>query len=425
MHPTRPVNTRTGAARSVPRLAALALILPFLVVPAARAQTEVHVPPIREAAPAAQLSEADSVAIWLAQAKAGFQSNLGDSAGGENYRPYERVGLIGRRLLRALGHRDLMQAHVIKPALDSLGLVTEVATDPVSSQFALVMVRNPGRYTAEAVGFLYWYRGDDLRIQGTVFKGGYHPRMRVWRTGRPEYPFEWGIVDETRTGALRLTMLRLSPGGSVWGIQQDEERYPLLGEPGEAAWLDLNQDGFPELVTWTRHPTDSLFTECSDCPKLLTERTYIESGEGFEMQDERLLPTPYATLVYFVRLLIDGRLAQAEKLVRDPARVREAVAQGWNQRRVHNPWYVESHEPGEAWPRRLALRFVGPQGVKRYDVIFAQSEGHWIIDNWLEPHAVTGHYPSVTTRPVTPAKPPAKGPPVPKPATPKPQTTPR
>ena len=32
---------------------------------------------------------------------------------------------------------------------------------------------------------------------------------------------------------------------------------------------------------------------------------------------QALLPTPYATLVYFVRLLIDGKLAQAEKLVRD------------------------------------------------------------------------------------------------------------
>ncbi len=329
------MDTRPGSLRFVRRLAALALFFSFTLAPTVRAQTVVHVPAAREASPVASPPDADSVSTWASQAKAGFRSNPGDSAGGENYRPYEKVGLIGRRLLRSLGRGSLLQAHAIKPVLDSLGFVTEVATDPASPNFALLMVRNPARHTAEAVGFLYWYKGDDLRIQGALFKGGYHPRIRVWRTGKPEYPFEWGILDETHAGMLGLTMLRLSPGGTVWGIQQDEERFPLLGEPGEGAWLDLNQDGSPELVSWTRAATDSLFTECPGCPKLLTERTFVEGGQGFELQDERLLPTPYATLVYFVRLLIDGRLAEAEKLVRDPAKVREAVALGWNQR--HGP----------------------------------------------------------------------------------------
>jgi hypothetical protein len=406
------MNTRTVAVRAVPCLAALVLLLPFVLASSAFAQTEVKVPVTREESPAPAAPEPDSVVIWTAQAKAGFASNPGDSAGGENYRPYERVGLIGRRLLRALGRRDLLQAHFLKPALDSLGFAVEVATDPASPTFALLMVRNPSRYTADAVGFLYWYKGDDLRIQGALFKGGYDPRIRVWRTGKPEYPYEWGIIDQTRAGTQRFIMLRLSPGGTVWGIQQDEERGPLLGEPGEAAWLDLNQDGLPELVSWTRSATDSLFTECPDCPKLLTERTFIEGSEGFEMQDERLLPTPYATLVYFVRLLIDGNLDQAGKLVRDPAKVREAVAQGWNQRRVRKPWTVEYGESGQRWPRRLALRFEGPQGVKRYGVVFAKREGRWIIDNWFEPRSTAGRFPSVTTPPAAPAKPPAAKPPV-------------
>jgi hypothetical protein len=214
--------------------------------------------------------------------------------------------------------------------------------------------------------------------------------------------------------------LRLSPNDEVWGVQQDEEDYPLLGEPGEAVWLDLNQDGLPEFVSWTRSATDSLFTECADCPKLLTEHTFVEGGEGFELQDERLLPTPYAALVYFVRLLIDGRLAQAEKLVRDPARVREAVAQGWNQRVVRKPWYVEYGEEGEHWPRRLELRFEGPHGVKRYGVIFAKREGRWIIDNWFEPRAVGRHFPTVTVPPGSPARPPVTKPQVAKPSAAKP-----
>jgi len=414
------MHTRPGSARFVLRLVALALLLSFILAPALRAETAVQVPVIREASSVASPPDVDSVSTWAAQAKAGFQSNPGDSAGGENYRPYEKVGLIGRRLLRSLGRNDLLQAHAIKPALDSLGFVTEVATDPASPGFALLMVRNPDRTTADAVGFLYWYKGDDLRIQGAVFKGGYRPSMRVWRTGKPQYPFEWGILDETRAGLLRFMMMRLSPGGTVWGIQQDEESLPLMGEPGEAAWVDLNQDGSPEFVSWTSGSTDSLFTECADCPKLLTERTFIEGGEAFELQDQRLLPTPYATLVYFVRLLIDGKLVQAEKLVRDPAKVREAVAQGWDKRVVRKPWTVEYGESGQAWPRRLALRFEGLNGVKRYGVTFAMREGRWIIDNWFEPRAIDRRYPSVTMPAATPAKPsatPAKPPAKPTPAT--------
>jgi hypothetical protein len=402
---TRP-KALPGSTRFVPRLAALALLLSFILAPTPRAQQVVQVPPLREGSAVASHPDADSVSTWAAQAKAAFQSNLGDSAGGENYPPYERIGFIGRRLLRSLGRKDLLQAHAVQPALDSLGLVTEVATDPASPTFALLMVRNPARVTADAVGFLYWYRGDDLRIQGVVFKGGHHPRMRVWQTGQAQYPFEWGILDETRDGLQRFTMLRLSPRGTVWGIQQDEESFPLMGEPGEAVWVDLNRDGPPEFVSWTSAPTDSLFTECASCPKLLTERTFIEGGEGFEMQDQRLLPTPYATLVYFVRLLIDGKLAQAEKLVRDPAKVREAVAQGWNKRVVRKPWTVEYGEIDQAWPRRLALRFEGPNGVKRYGMVFAMREGHWIIDNWFVPRAIERHYPSVTIPPVPPARPP-------------------
>jgi hypothetical protein len=244
-----------------------------------------------------------------------------------------------------------------------------------------------------------------------VFKGGYHPRMRVWKSGMPGYPIECGILAETHARRLGFTLLRLSPGSRFWGIQQDEESHPLLGDPGEAAWLDLNQDGPPEFVSWTSGATDSLFTECPNCPKLLTERTFVEDGEGFGLLDERLLPTPYATLVYFVRLLIDGKLAQAEKLVRDPAMVREAVAQGWNQRVVRNPWFAERRQDGRPWPGRLSLRFEGPQGVKHYVVAFALREGHWIIDNWAEPRAVTQRYPSVIMPPATPSTPPATRPP--------------
>jgi hypothetical protein len=395
------MSIRPRLLRSVTSLAVLAL-LPCAMVPAARAQSVVRVwtPPA-----------ADSVLATAAEAKARFHSNPGDSAGGENYRAYEAVGLIGRRLLRSLGRENQLQAYAIKPVLDSLGFVTEVAMDPAVPEFVLLMVRNPYRLSAEAVGFLYWPKGDELRIQGAVFRGGYRPRIRVWWTGKPEVPYQWGIIDETRAGVPRFTLLRLSPGGTMWGIQQDEERFPLLGEPGEAQWADLNRDGLPELVSWTRSPTDSLFLECPNCPRLLTERTFVEGREGFELQDERLLPSPYATLVYFVRLLIDGKSAQAERLVRDPGKVSEALMLGWNKRVVPHPWQVEYRESGQPWPRWLEARFEGPLGVKRYVFHFGLREGHWIIENWVEPKPVGGRYPSVVIPPAPATQPPAANPP--------------
>jgi hypothetical protein len=397
MRPLPTANTRPSRAPSLPVLVVLALLLGL--APAARAQRVVWV---------GGESAADTLKLWTAQALEGFRDNRGDSAGGANYRAYERVGRIGRRLLRAQGRRDLLLAPAIRPALDSLGFATEVATDPAAPAFALLMVRDPAHPAAEAVGFLYWFREDDLRMQGVLFRGGHEPRVRVWWTGRTEYPYECGVIDRTPAGVLRFTMLRLAPNGADWSVQQDEERYPTLGAAGEAQWVDLNGDERPEVVSWTPAQTDSLFTGCSDCPRLITERTFIEGREIFEPQDERLLPTPYATLVYFVRLLLDGQLVQAEKLVRDPAKVREAVALGWDKRAVRTPWRVEFGEKNEAWPRRLEVRFEGPRGVKRYGVVFGRRDGRWIIENWFEPRAVERRFPSVTVPPAKPAAPPAR-----------------
>ncbi len=399
--------TAQARPRRAPTLLLLSVLLLVLAATPARAQRVVWV---------GGEPEVDTLRLWTAQALEGFRANRGDSAGGANYGAYERVGLIGRRLLRAQGRRDLLLAPAIRTTLDSLGFATEVAVDPASPAFALLMVRDPVHPAAEAVGFLYWFREADLRLQGVLFRGGHRPRLRVWWSGNEQYPYEAGVIDETRGRVPRFTLLRLAPNGAFWVLQQDEERYPTLGEAGEAVWADLNGDERPELVSWTPAATDSLFAECAACPRLVTERTFIEGRDIFEAQDERLLPTPYATLVLFVRLLLDGQLAPAERLVRDPAKVREAVAEGWNRRVVRTPWTVEFGEKDAAWPRRLSLRFEGPQGVKRYGVVFGRRDGRWIIEDWFEPRAIERRFPSVAIPPAKPAD--AKAPPPP-PAPPK------
>lgn len=332
---------------------------------------------------------ADSLLIWATQAEVGFRSNQGDSVAGRNYAPYDIVGTTGRRLLRSLGRANVRQAALVEGVLDSLGLDARISVDPMQPDFVLLMVRNPYRATAHAVGYFYWYRNTDLRMQGIEFPGGLRPASRVWWTGDRSAPYEWGVLQYAGEPAIpRLSLFHLDPAGNNWVLQQDDATGTLLGEPGQAMWADLNGDGRPEVVAWLRTRTDSLFRECADCTHLMIERTLVEGRDGFEFFDQRLLPSPYATFVAFVRLLHDHNLDAARRLLEQPDRVQDALALGFGQQKGHGTWSVEYGEPDEAWPRWIEVRFDGPHGVKRYIVHFAMRDGHWLIHDWLEPHVV-------------------------------------
>ena len=329
---------------------------------------------------------ADSLQRWSSEAKVLFQSNIGDSVGGANFAAYERVGLMGRRLVRSLGRSGLPQANAVGVVIDSLGLDVDVEVDPRFPDFVLLMVRNPYRVTARAVGFLYWYRGDDLRMQGAMYFGGHRPLMRVWWTGYTDQPYSLGVIDYERstTGRIRLTLFRLNASASAWNLVQHPDQGPDWTGPGEAAWADINADGRPELVAWVRAENDTLFESCPSCPQIIHEHTYTETRPGMRLHDIRLLPSPYSTFSLFVRQLADGNRAAAARLLRDPARVDEAVAAGWGSRRRAQAWKLEYAEE-ERWPRWLAFLHRGPRGDQRYVVHFELKEGRWIIREWLKP----------------------------------------
>jgi len=382
--PSTPCDDPRSRARRL-RARARRALLPVLLlgwcvmpcIPTAAAQgMRVWVPPSN-----------DSASTWAADARARFRANTGDSVGGANFRPYDLVGQMSRRMLRTLGPNGLAAAPGLEARLDSLGLDVDVLADRAQPGFALVMVRNPFRFSAEAVGFLCWWYGKaDLRMQGAVFRGGYDPASRVWWTGRPGRPYEWAVVDRVRsTGIASFTLFGLDPGGGSWSVVQSEARSPILGEQGETQFADLDHDGLPELLCWAVPATDSLFVPCSDCPRLMIEKTFVEHAEGFTLHDSRVFPSPYATFVTFIRLLLDDRRGEAQKLVADPALVTSAVAAGWAVSRKPDTWRVEYGEPGERWPQWLEMRFAGPQGVKRYIVHFGLREGRWVIQRWLEP----------------------------------------
>ena len=329
----------------------------------------------------------DSLTVWGVEAVERFRANAGDSVGGSNYRAYDLVGSMGRRLLASLGRGGAAQAQAIEGVLDSLGLDTQVVTDAKQPGFVLILVRNPFRSTAASVGFLYWYRDRDLRVQGVVFHGSRNPRMRVWWTSKTEWPYEWAIVTDNPNDGdrMNLLLLRLNEQATYWVLLQYENAGPDLGGPGEALWADVNRAGDPEMLVWTQARADTSFELCSECPKLRLERMYVLRSTGYELYDSRLVPSPLSTFTLFIRLLQQRNRTAAQKLLSDPPKIDTAIAAGWEKRGA-GIWQLEHAEEGESWPRWLGFRFDGPKGPVRYIVHFESIEGRWLIRDWVVPH---------------------------------------
>jgi hypothetical protein len=327
----------------------------------------------------------DSVEVWAAEARTLFKANTGDSVTGDNFIPYQQVGNIGRRMLESLGHDHMTQVAAIEPAMRALGLVAELRTDPLQPMFALLMVRNPYRRSAESVGFLYWWQADKLRYQGTLFASGDEARVRIWWTGHPDIPYLCGILDRSRDPERRphLLLLRMSHDAQYWDIIQFPNGGPDIEHAGVADWTDVNDDGIPELTAWMIRAPDSLFRVCSTCPRLYTQRLFTLRDNGFQLEDERDVPSPTAALQSFIRLLTDRKKTAAAEWAARPSLVDSALAEGWAAPRSAGAWRIEEGESGQPWPRWLALQHVGVATQPRYAVHFTRREGRWVVNQWI------------------------------------------
>lgn len=378
-----PVPARTRYFRVVPLALALAGALVTCVAAPRGAAAQPPGPSVRPWTPPA----ADSLVTWAAEARTLFQRQRGDSATGPNQRAYDLVGKAGRRLLASVGRGHWIQAPAIAEALDSLKLDTEIVIDPSLPEFVLLLVRNPYQPLSHGVGYLYWYKDKDLRYQGVVFTATANPRMRVWWTSKQEAPYEWGVLSRERAerGAWQLLLLRLNPDGMYWNLTQYESQGPDLGVRGQAFWTDVNGDERPEILSWVRAEPESGFSECAGCPGLVTELLFTEREHGFELYDNRLMPTPYSTFVLLVRLLRERNRVAAARLLENPAKVDEAIAMGWGSRAKGTRWSLEYAEPNQAWPRWLAMKLVTAAASRTWIVHFTQRDGRWIVRDWVEP----------------------------------------
>jgi hypothetical protein len=158
------------------------------------------------------------------------------------------------------------------------------------------------------------------------------------------------------------------------------------------AWPDIDGDYTPELVAFTPAADDSLFESCQDCPKPVLENIFVARPEGFRLFDSRLMPTPYSTLAAFVRALNDGQKTAASRLLKQPARIDEAIRDGWGVRRGPRGWKIDAAEPDTPWPRWLQVSGGTGASRKRWTVRFELDRGRWVITDW-KPRTAAGASP--------------------------------
>lgn len=340
----------------------------------------------------------DSLMRDVTTARMRFMRQQGDSVGGDNYPPYDDVGRLARKLLRALGREHFLQAPAIEATLDSLGLDTEVTVDPATPSIVAVLVRNPFRVSSGAVAFLYWHVRDDLRMQGVGMPPSRDLRLRAWYTGRPGVPYEACMVYDRRGEKPRpgMKLFRMGPDGRFWNLVQYEGNSPDFGEKAKLAFVDANLDGQPEILSLHPVDDDSFFVVRGGVPPIVNEFLYTERPEGFVLHDARTVPGPLETLRLFAAHMAGKEYERARRFLLKPERMENAIANGWGQLRGRGAWTVEYGEPDQAWPEWLAVRTGGAAGAKRWIFHFYIEDGRWVIRDWLPvvPRQVGGPVPA-------------------------------
>lgn len=330
------------------------------------------------------LPPTDSLAKVAVSAKLRFQRQQGDSITGPNFDGYQVVGEMGRVMLASLGREHWSQAQALEPTLDSLGLDVEVRTDPQLNHMVFLLVRNPYKRSADAVGYIYWLRGSELRMQGAAYPSCHDCSVRFWYTGHAEQPYEALTLYRLRKDGDRLSMrlFRMEQSGILWNLVQYEGNAPDLGKSSNAVFADINRDGLPELLAYHVSEPDSFVHIASGAPQLLQEYTFTERPEGFVLHDSRDLPGPTATLNMFASFLVHKEPELARRLVLEPARLDSVMALGWGQHARRGDWNIEYGE-AQAWPEWLELKIRQDTGWQRWIFHFWIKDGRWVIRNWI------------------------------------------
>jgi hypothetical protein len=326
----------------------------------------------------------DSMRLWGLEAHALLDAAQSDSIGPNESRAFGLLDRMTRRYFQALGPYGMRGARGILAIADSLKLDVEMAQDANLPQFVVVTYFNTkfagyGSWTS-----LFWWRGDDLMKQSILLEGGRNIQMAVWWAGNDLGPYEMGLVDYRRSGDPRegsFTMLRISRQADFWGAVQTVNKTIDLGGPGPARFVDLDNDGVPELAHWAASKPDPRFVANTNLPPILSERTWRRTELGFQLLDRRTVPTPFSTFVLFLKALESGQVGLARSLVATPAVYTRAMTLKLGTFRAPASWRAAEPAPGERWAASMRFAYGEPPRLdKAIDVRMKEVEGHWLID---------------------------------------------
>lgn len=328
----------------------------------------------------------DSVGVWAGEARALLLGSRSETLGPEELRAYGLHDRIARAYFRALGRRGMGAAVALEAVLDSLKLSGRVSQKADFPPFVLVHFRNPHLESRAALAYLYWFRGDELRSQPIDLKGGLDPDLQVFWTATEAAPYEAGILYYRGLGVDRvpeLYLFRMLPKADAWVPVQVGDADVRLGGKGTGAWVDIDRDTKPELLTWTDGTPDTMFVPCteSSCPRLTTERTFVRTRQGFRLYEQRTVASPYATLLLFLRALGRGEEGFAGTLAHSPQVLERARALGWVGLRRGRSFAMVPLPRGDRWPDRLRFNYAAPGRPTTFmEARFVNLEGHWFID---------------------------------------------
>jgi hypothetical protein len=158
-----------------------------------------------------------------------------------------------------------------------------------------------------------------------------------------------------------------------------------LGGPGPSRFVDLDNDGVPELVHWAESEPDARFIKDPNLPTLLSERTYRRADNGFQLLDRRTVQTPYSTFVLFLRALETGQAGLARSLVSTPALYTKAQTLKLGTYTTKASWRASEAAPGQRWAESMRFQYgTPPRFDKGLEVRLKEVEGHWLIDGLTE-----------------------------------------
>jgi len=250
--------------------------------------------------------------------------------------------------------------------LDSLGIACEVNG---SDHAAVVNLFSRSEAEGGSWPYFFWSENNDVRMQALEGRD-----MRLLDVAVR------GFVDGAASDSARLAVL--------WGRRAAAGQQPLLltWRHARGGRWDLEQTLGPDslggtgtgqfvngdVVTKTFRSTQ-WFDECPTCPHVLHERRFLWEPQGFVRDDDRIVPSPYATFTSFVAALVAGDRDEAQKYVADPSLVEFARRYEW-----HDPalgrWRIA---PGTEANAPEMVFFRGRSDA--FHVTFQSRGGGWVI----------------------------------------------